>query len=116
MLLEEAMEKCTIQDKRTVDDTYGGVRTAYVDGASIQCAIVYNSSMEAKIAEKHGVTALYTITTRKNVNLQYHDVIRRESDKKIFRVTTDGDDNKTPSSAALDMRQVSAEEWELPNG
>lgn len=116
MLLEEAMENCTMLDKTTVPDGYGGVATRYVDGAPIQCAIVYNSSMEAKIAEKQGVTALYTITTRKNVNLQYHDVIRRESDKKIFRVTTDGDDNKTPSSAALDMRNVSAEEWKLDDG
>lgn len=116
MLLEEAMENCTMLDKTTAPDGYGGIITRYVDGAPILCAITYSSSMEARIAEKQGVTALYTITTSKAVNLQYHDVIRRESDKKIFRVTTDGDDNKTPASAGLNMRQVNAEEWELDDG
>ena len=50
------------------------------------------------------------------MTLEYHDVFRRSSDNKIFRVTSDGDDRKTPTSAKLDMRQVTAEEWELPNG
>lgn len=114
-LLSEAMENCTILDKRTVNDGYGGYDTTWVDGASFYAAIVLDSSMQARVAEKAGVTALYTVTTSKNINLQYHDVFRRESDSKIFRVTSDGDDKKTPASATLDMRQVSAEEWSLPN-
>ena len=115
-LLSEAMEECVIVDKRTLPDGMGGTTTAWVDGATIDAAIVLDSSMQARIAEKEGVTAVYTITTKKNVNLQFHDVIRRESDKKVFRVTSDGDDKHTPASARLDMRQVSAEEWSLPNG
>lgn len=114
-LLSEAMENCTILDKRTVNDGYGGYDTTWVDGASFYAAIVLDSSMQARVAEKAGVTALYTVTTSKNINLQYHDVFRRKSDSKIFRVTSDGDDKKTPASATLDMRQVSAEEWSLPN-
>jgi hypothetical protein len=46
--------------------------------------------------------------------LQYHDVFRRLSDGKIFRVTSDGDDKFTPDTATLNMRQVTAEEWEPP--
>lgn len=113
-LLSEAMENCTMIDKRTVSDGYGGYTTEYVDGAPFNAACVLDSSMQARIAEKQGVTALYTVTTNKAINLQYHDVFRRESDKKIFRVTSDGDDKRTPASAGLDMRQVSAEEWSLP--
>lgn len=112
-LLSEAMEKCTMIDKRTSPDGYGGTQTSWVDGAEFQAAIVLDNSLEARIADKQGVTALYTITTIKTVNLQYHDVFRRESDKKIFRVTSDGDDKHTPASAGLNMRQVSAEEWRL---
>ena len=41
-------------------------------------------------------------------------MVRRASDGKIFRVTSDGDDKRTPRSAALNMRNVSAEEW-IPN-
>lgn len=115
-LLHEAMEQCTMLDKRTVPDGRGGYESYWVDGASISAAIVFDSSMEARRAEAQGVTAMYTVTTGRNVNLQYHDVFRREADGKIFRVTSDGDDKHTPDSAGLNMRQVTAEEWALPTG
>ena len=115
-LLDEAMEKCTMIDKITESDGYGGWNTKWIDGAEFEAAVVFDSSMEARRAESQGVTALYTVTTRKNNNLQYHDVFRRGSDNKIFRVTSDGDDKRTPASATLNMRQVTAEEWSLPNG
>lgn len=115
-LLEEAMEKCIMLDKTTVPDGYGGVITNWVEGADFSAAIVFDNSLEARIGEHQGTTNLYTITTKKTINLQYHDVFKRLSDGKIFRVKSDGDDNKTPASAGLNMRQVSAEEWELPNG
>lgn len=112
-LLSDAMEACTMIDKTTVSDGYGGFDPAWVDGAPFNAAIVLDNSIEAKTAQKAGVTALYTVTTPKKINLQFHDVFRRESDGKIFRVTSDGDDVHTPKSANLDMRQVSAEEWRL---
>jgi hypothetical protein len=112
-LLTEQMEKCIMLDKTTTSDGYGGYIIDWKEGAEFQAAIVLDSSMQARIAEQQGVTALYTITTKKNINLQYHDVFRRKEDGKIFRVTSDGDDKHTPKSASLDMRQVSAEEWNL---
>ena len=114
-LLSEAMEKCTMLDKQTVADGYGGYVVQYVDGASFSAACVLDNSMQARVAQQQGVTALYTVTTGKELNLQYHDVFRRERDGKIFRVTSDGDDKATPASAYLNMRQVSAEEWSLPS-
>lgn len=114
-LLLEAFESCTILDKKTESDGRGGVITTWKDGAEFKAAVVFNSSMEAKIAESQGVKSLYKITTTKSVILQYHDVFRRESDGKVFRVTSDGKDNKTPASASLDMRVVDAEEY-VPTG
>ena len=113
-LLSEAMEKCVMLDKLTNADGYGGYETIYVEGAPFDAAIVLDNSMQARAAEKQGVTALYTVTTVKALNLQYHDVFKRKRDNKIFRVTSDGDDKNTPASASLNMRQVSAEEWTLP--
>lgn len=110
-LLSEAMENCIMMDKTTKSDGRGGFDVAWIDGASFDAACVFDSSMQARMAEAAGVKALYTITTAKNVNLQYHDVFRRSSDGKIFRVTSDGDDKKTPASATLNMRQVTAEEF-----
>lgn len=114
-LLEEAMDNCIMLDKTTRPDGYGGFITAWVEGAEFIAAITFDTSMEARIGEQQGVTNLYTVTTKKSVNLQYHDVFKRTSDGKIFRVKSDGDDKKTPNSASLNMRQVSAEEFTLPS-
>ena len=112
-LLNEAMESCVMLDRQTTSDGYGGFVERWTDGATFQAAIVLDSSMQARIAAAQGVTGLYTVTTGKQINLQYHDVFRRVSDGKIFRCTSDGDDKKTPASASINMRQVQAEEWEL---
>lgn len=111
-LLSEAMTACVLMDKKTVPDGEGGIITEYVDGAQFPAAIVFDSSMEARIAEKQGVKSLYTVTTGKNVVMQYHDIFRRLEDGKVFRVTSDGDDKATPESSTLNMRQVTAEEFQ----
>lgn len=112
-LLDDALEACVIMDKRTEPDGYGGYITTYAEGAEFQAAIVFDTSMEARTAEKQGVTSLYTVTTSRALTLEYHDVFKRARDGKIFRVTSDGDDKFTPASASLDMRQVTAEEFVL---
>lgn len=115
-LLTNAMETCTFLNKQVTSDGYGGYTTTWADGASFKAAIVFDTSIEARTAEAQGVTSRYTVTTRRSLTLEYHDVFRRERDSKIFRVTSDGDDKYTPASTALDMRQVTAEEWNLTDG
>lgn len=112
-LLDEAMEACVMIDKTTRPSEYGGTEPVWVEGAPFNAAIVFDTSMPARLASVQGVTDLYTVTTRKAVVLNYHDVFRRVRDGKIFRVTSDGDDKATPASATLDMRVVSAEEYEV---
>lgn len=113
-LLDESFESFTILNKAIVDDGYGGTQTTWAPGAIIKCAAVLNSSPQMKIAQMMGVTANYTITVRKDIELDYHTVLRRDSDNKIFRITANSDDKKTPPSAGLNMRQYDAEEWKLP--
>lgn len=113
-LLSEAMDICVMLDKRTVPDGYGGYISQWAQGAEFKAAIVFDTSIEARRAEGEGVSSLYTVTTGREITLQYHDVFVRGSDNKIFRVTSDGDDKFTPKSAGLNMRQVTAEEWSLP--
>ena len=112
-LLAQNMSNCIMMDKRAVSDGYGGYSIEWIEGAEIQAAIVHQNDNQTRIAEAQGTKAIYTITTKRNINLQYHDTLKRQSDGKIFRITSDGDDNKTPNGAGLDMRQVTAEEWEL---
>lgn len=112
-LLDSAYEDFTIINKSIVDDGYGGTTVVWTDGATIKGAIVYDSSTQMKVAQAMGVTSAYTLTVTRASELDYHTVIRRESDSKIFRITSNSDDKKTPPSAGLDMRQYSAEEWKL---
>ena len=110
-LLTEAMENCIYVNKTKQADGYGGYQDIYVEGAEFAAAIRFDTSIEARVAEKQGVTSRYTVVTSRAMTLEYHDVFKRKRDGKIFRVTSDGDDEFTPASASLDMRLVTAEEW-----
>lgn len=113
-LIDAFSEAFVMLVQTDTDDNYGGFDSTFTEGDEFHAASILDSSVQAKTAAVQGVTALYTITTSRSVNLKFHDVIKRKSDGKIFRITSDGDDKKTPATTLLDMRQVSAEEWELP--
>ena len=116
-LLSDSMTECQYIDKTTVSDGYGGVETVWTPGAKFTAAFTLYSSLEARRAEQEGVKNLYTIITSKLVTLMRGDVIQRIEDSKYFRITSDGTDDKTPRSAGLDMRKVSAEMLTtLPDG
>lgn len=114
-LFEDFKEPCVLMERNRVSDGEGGfVNQGWREGAHFNAAISCDQSMQARTAEKQGVTSIYTVTTDKNANLEYHDVFKRIRDGKIFRVTSDGDDVQTPQRATFQFSQVSAEEWELP--
>lgn len=112
-LLNETYEKCVLLEKKRVPDGEGGFVTEWAEGAEFDAAITLDGSTETRIAMAQGVKALYTVTTYKALTLEYHDVIKRLSDGKIFRITSDGDDRKTPERATFQIRQVNAEEWQI---
>ena len=112
-LLTDMMEPFVMLDKRSVSDGLGGFTREWIEGAEFQAAAVLDNSTAARVGAMQGLTSLYTVTTPRNINLQFHEVFKRVRDGKIFRATSDGDDKATPKSAALDMRQVSAEEYAL---
>lgn len=112
-LLSDAFTDFVIINKAYIDDGYGGTTTQWTEGATIQGAMVHDSDLQSKIAEVMVSKNLYTLTVRREIELDYHTVLKRASDGKIFRLTSNSDDKKTPPSATLDMRQYSAEEFEL---
>jgi hypothetical protein len=112
-LLDAAFEEFIIMDKSTSDDGYGGVVTEWHEGATISGALVYDNSSMMKIAQAVGSTAAYTLTVRRNVDLDFYTVLKRVSDGRIFRILANSDDNKTPRAAHLDMKQYPVEEWKL---
>lgn len=110
-LLTQAMEDVVMLERKRIPDGEGGFTTDWADGVQFKAAITFNASMEARAAEKQGVTSRYTITAPLNAKLEYHDVIRRLRDGKVFRITSDGDDVQAPESASFQFLQVEAEEW-----
>lgn len=113
-LLQERMEPCRLIEKKCVPDGESGFVTTWTDGAEFTAAIALNSSMEARIAEKQGVTSVYTVTTPQTAPLEYHDVFKRLPDGQVFRVTSNSKDVETPARATFQVMQASAEKWELP--
>ena len=106
--------KCVLLDVRRIPDGVGGNKIQYVESIEFDAAIAKTSSIEAQVAEKQGVTGLYQVSISRNIKLQYHDVFRRKSDGKIFRVIFDGTDMAAPPSSKVYMRVVTAEEYTLP--
>lgn len=112
-LISRAMEDVVILEKRSESDGEDGFIVEWEEGAVFKAAITFDTSIESRVAEVQGVKSRYTITTSKNAKLEYHDVVKRLSDGKIFRITSDGDDKQTPSVASFQFLQVTAEEYKI---
>lgn len=112
-LVDNFKVPCTLLERSRVPDGEGGWTTGWADGPAFQAAIVRDSSLTARVAEREGLTNVYTVTTSPNAALEFHDVFRRKSDGQVFRVTSNGDDKRTPANASFQFEQVSAEEWSL---
>ena len=114
MLLDSMMEKCRIMNHVRLDDDYGGYTDTWTEGASFDATIIKNSTTEALIAEKQGVSELYTVVVKKGFTLSFHDVFKRVSDGQIFRVTSNVKDSEAPEASSVKIAKVTAEKWVLP--
>lgn len=113
MLITYMMTPCVLMEKKREPDGAGGFLVNWAEGAQFDAAITLDSTMQARIAEKDGVTSVYTVTTRRGTLLEYHDVFKRLSDGVVFRVTSNGTDKQSPNVGTLDIAQVTAERWKL---
>ena len=112
-LYESMMDDCHLMEKVRVSDGLGGWTTQWTTGAAFKAAILKDNTMTAKIAEKDGVTEVYTITVYRETPLQFHDVVKRDADGFIFRVTSNMKDNTSPVFSGINFGQVNAEAWAL---
>lgn len=113
-LIDEMTTPCVFMVPNREPDGSGGYVTTWEQGDSFMAAINRDTSTEARIAEAAGTVKAYTVTTKRNVRLKYHDVIKRLSDGETFRITSDNVENKTPRCSTLNMAQSTAEAWRLP--
>lgn len=112
-LLLDGFEKCAMLTKTGKRPDGEGGFIYYLElGEEFTAAFDFQASMQAKVAEKQGVTGLWNILVKRETRLEFHNVFKRLSDGQVFRVTSK-DDKSTPKSAGLDLRLISAEEWTL---
>ena len=78
-LLDDSSFVCTMLDRTTVSDGYGGFVETWQDGASFVAAIGLDNSTQAQIALAEGAKGVYSVLTKRNINLRFHDVFRREN-------------------------------------
>lgn len=71
------------------------------------------SDLQRYAALKAETLGDYVLLTGREITLSFHNVIRRISDGKVFRIVTDSDDRYTPQSATLNLRYQEMEEWKL---
>lgn len=114
-LFEEFYEPCVLMEKRRITDGEGGWLTKWDEGIEFLAAVVMDSTLQARVADSEGMKSIYTVTTPQNIKFVFHDVFKRLSDGKTFRVTSDPTDKETPSVASFKFEQVTAEAWEIPS-
>lgn len=113
-LIRRFLTPCVLVEKHSVPDGMGGAVTRWEDGDGFEAAVVKNETLAARVAEKQGVSELYTVTFDAGMHLNFHDVFRRLEDGAVFRVTSNAADSQPPQGASFALRQVKAERWELP--
>ncbi len=113
-MMESMAHDCVMLDKRTIPDGEGGFSVGYTEGAEFKVYPALDSSMEARRAEKEGVTSLYTILIPQNVPVQVGDYYKDRTGSAYFRVTSRPDEKHTPGTSGLDLKAFSAERTELP--
>lgn len=112
-LLDRFSKECVRINTTKEPDGFGGETVVYTEGMKFPAAFSFDSSTQGKIAEKLGVNNLFSIVTKKNIELKFHDIIKDVETGKYYRITSDN--KTTPKDAGLNMSVVSAEEYILPN-
>lgn len=112
-LYERMAAPCTRLILTETPDSSGGMKPAWAEGEAFTAAIVKDNTLAARVAEKSGVTAVYTLTVVEGSAPGFHDVFRRDADGKTFRVTSNPEDSAPPEGASFFFEQVSCEEWEV---
>ena len=110
-LLDEFKERFSIYYRITRDDDYGGYISEWIKGASFDGILTEDVSITSAIAGIDSNKNMFGLKVEKDVPLQFHSVIRKDSDKRFFRITS-GEVLKSPRMSRLNMKILSCEAYE----
>ena len=112
-LLDEYARPCVLMDKQRVQNDEGGFETVWVEGAPFMNYQARDSSMEARVAEKQGVTSVYSVLVDKAVPIEYGDYFKDKESGVFYRVTSRPDETQAPKSASFHLKFFTAERADL---
>ena len=112
-LLDDFARECVLMEKTRVPDREGGYITKWTEGAPFLNHLARDTTMEARRAEKEGVTSLYSALVDKDFPIDYNDVFKDLETGRTFRVTSEPAEKVAPKSSSFDLKFFTAERWEL---
>ena len=116
-LLDDFSQQCVLMEKKRVPDGAGGYEVTWTEGAEFLNYQALDTSMEARRAEKEGVTSVYSALVNKTVPIEYMDYFRDVASGVTYRVTSNPEEREAPKSAGATIRGLkffTAERKELP--
>ena len=113
-LLDDFAHPCVLMEKKRVPDGAGGYIVEWTEGAEFINYQALDTSMEARRAEKEGVTSVYSALVRSDFPIDYNDYFRDKTTGQTYRVTSDPEEKVAPKSASFALKFFTAERKELP--
>ena len=116
-LLDSYSRECVLMEKKRTLSPEGGWKTEWSEGLIFQNHQALDTSMEARRAEKDGVTSVYSALVEKSFPIEYNDYFRDTSTGNTYRVTSNPEERAAPRSAGPTVRALkffTAERKELP--
>lgn len=113
-LLDDFARACVLLEKTRTPDGEGGYTTEWTEGAEFQNFQALDTSMEARRAEKEGVTSVYSALVDKAVPIEYNDYFKDLSTGLTYRVTSNPEEKQAPASSSFNLKFFTAEKKVLP--
>lgn len=113
-LLSDFARQCVLMEKTRVPDGEGGYTVSWAEGVSFENYQALDTSMEARRAEKEGVTSLYSALVDKTLPIEYNDYFKDTTTGLTYRVTSNPSEKEAPKSATFALKYFTAERKELP--
>lgn len=113
-LLDDFSRTCILMKKIQKPDGEGGDITEWVDGAEFLNYQAMDTSMEARRAEKEGITSVYSALVDKSLAIKYGDYFKDKTTGETYRVTSNPEEKQAPKAASFSLKYCTAERKELP--
>lgn len=111
-LIESAMQPFTKLIRSSERDSAGNILVSYEDGESFEAALILSGSKETDTAGNTRLIRSYTLTVDSDIDIEYGDIIRRDSDESLYRISGESL-GSPPDMASFSFKQLKAEDFEL---